>query len=299
VDRLHLINVFMAVIDANGFAGAARKLGVSPPAVTRAISELETQLGVQLLTRTTRMVRVTEAGARYAEDYRRILAEMAEADASVRSMQGAPHGQLTLSAPVLLGARCVMPIVTEYLTRFPDVSASCWFLGRVVNLTEEGVDVAIRIARAQESSTQAVQVGRVRRVICAAREYLSRQGIPRTPDDLQAHSVIAVHPSTPTSEWKLVENGTPREVPLQPRMFTNGSESAIAAALAGHGLTRVLSYQIAAELRDGRLETVLTEFEPDPLPVQVLHRECRHASATVRSFVDLAVERLRANPALH
>jgi DNA-binding transcriptional LysR family regulator len=297
LDRLHLINVFMAVIDANGFAGAARRLGISPPAVTRAISELETDLGVRLLTRTTRVVRVTESGARYAEDYRRILAEMAEADASVRSMQRSPRGQLTLSAPVLFGARFVMPIVTEYLTRFPDVSASCWFLDRLVNLTEEGVDVAIRIADLQESWTQAVQVGRVRRVICAAPEYLSKQGIPQTPDDLPAHSVISVHPSAPTSEWRLVENGTPRVVRLRPRMFTNGNESAIAAALAGYGLTRVLSYQIATELRDGRLATVLAAFEPHPLPVLVLRREGRHATPMVRSFVDLVIERLRANSA--
>ena len=299
MDKLHLINVFMAVVDANGFAGAARKLGISPPAVTRAINELETHLGVQLLTRTTRVVRVTDSGTRYAEDYRRILAEMAEADASVRSMQSSPRGQLTLSAPVLFGARFVMPIVTEYVTRYPDVSASCWFLGRLVNLTEEGVDVAVRIANLQESTMQAVQVGRVRRVICATPDYLVRHGIPQTPDDLRAHSVISVHPSMPAFDWQLVEDGAPRAVRLQPRMFTNGNESAIAAALTGYGLTRVLSYQIAAELRDGRLKTVLSEFEPPPIPVHVLHREGRHGSPKARSFVDLAVERLRANPALN
>ena len=172
------ITVFVAVVDASGFAGAARKLGISPPAVTRAINELEAHLGVRLLTRTTRVVRVTESGARYAEDYRRILAEMAEADDAVRSMQRAPRGHLTLSAPVLFGAKFVMPIVTEYLQRYADVSVSCWFVGRLVNLMEEGVDVAVRIADLPDSSMQAIRVGHVRRVIVATPGYLKQHGIP-------------------------------------------------------------------------------------------------------------------------
>lgn len=299
MDRLHLITVFVAVVDARGFAGAARKLGISPPAVTRAINELEAHLGVRLLTRTTRVVRVTEPGARYAEDYRRILADMTDADDAVRSMQRAPRGHLTLSAPVLFGAKFVMPIVTEYLQRHADVSVSCWFVGRLVNLMEEGVDVAVRIADLPDSSMQAIRVGNVRRVIVATPEYLALHGIPMAPDDLQTHSIISVNPSMPTSEWRLIEDGGARMVRLQPRMFTNGNESAIAAAASGFGLTRVLSYQVADHLRDGRLKTVLSEFEPPMLPVHVLHREGRHASAKARAFLDLAIERLRANPALN
>src|SRR5664279_637507 len=299
LDRLHLISVFVAVVDASGFAGASRKLGISPPAVTRAINELEAHLGVRLLTRTTRIVRVTEAGARYAEDYRRILAEMSEADDAVRSMQRAPRGHLILSAPVLFGAKFVMPIVTEYLQSYADVSVSCWFVGRLVNLMEEGVDVAVRIADLPDSSMQAIRVGRVRRVIVATPGYLKKHGIPMVPNDLQSHSIISVNPSMPTSEWRLVENGETRVVKLQPRMFTNGNESAIAAASNDFGLTRVLSYQVADHLRDGRLKTVLSEFEPPMLPVHVLHREGRHASAKARAFLDLAIERLRANPALN
>ena len=299
LDRLHLLTVFVAVVDASGFAGAARKLGISPPAVTRAINELEAHLGVRLLTRTTRIVRVTEAGARYAEDYRRILADMSEADDAVRSMQRAPRGNLILSAPVLFGAKFVMPVVTEYLQNYADVSVSCWFVGRLVNLMEEGVDVAVRIADLPDSSMQAIRVGRVRRVIVATPGYLKKHGIPMAPDELQSHSIISVNPSMPTSEWRLVENGETRVVKLQPRMFTNGNDSAIAAASNGFGLTRVLSYQVAEQLRDGRLKTVLSEFEPAMLPVHVLHREGRHASAKARAFLDLAIERLRANPALN
>lgn len=299
MDRLHLITVFVAVVDASGFAGAARKLGISAPAVTRAINELEAHLGVRLLTRTTRVVRVTEPGARYAEDYRRILADMTDADDAVRSMQRAPRGHLTISAPVLFGAKFVMPIVIEYLQRYADVSVSSWFVGRLINLMDEGVDVAVRIANLPDSSMQAIRVGRVRRVIVGTPGYLKKHGIPMTPDELQSHSIISVNPSIPTSEWRLNDSGGARVVNLRPRMFTNGNESAIAAATGGFGLTRVLSYQVAEQLRDGRLQTVLSEFEPPMLPVHVLHREGRHASAKARAFLDLAIERLRAHPSLN
>jgi len=298
VDRLHLINVFVAVVDANGFAGAARKLSISPPAVTRAISELEAHLGVRLLTRTTRVVRVTEAGARYVEDCRRILAELAEADESVSGLHAAPRGRLTLTAPVLFGALFVTPIVTEYLQRYPEVTASCWFLDRVVNMVDEGVDIGVRIGELPDSSLQAIRVGRVRRVICAAPSYLKRHGAPQTPDELTAHTIVSASGVTPTPEWRLVENGAPKLVKLQPRMTTTTNDSAVAAAVAGFGLARLMSYQVAEHVREGRLQLVLSEFETAPLPVHLVHREGRHASQKARAFLDLAIERLRASKAL-
>jgi len=298
VDRLHLINVFVSVVDANGFAGAARKLNISPPAVTRAISELEAHLGVRLLTRTTRVVRVTEAGARYVEDCRRILAELAEADESVSGLHASPRGRLTLTAPALFGALFVTPIVTEYLQRYPEVTASCWFLDRVVNMVDEGVDIGVRIGELPDSSLQAIRVGRVRRVICAAPSYLKRHGAPQTPDELTAHTIVSASGVTPTPEWRLVENGAPKLVKLQPRMTTTTNDSAVAAAVAGFGLTRLMSYQVAEHVREGRLQVVLSEFETAPLPVHLVHREGRHASQKARAFLDLAIERLRASKAL-
>ena len=298
MDRLHLINVFVAVVETNGFAGAARKLGISPPAVTRAINELESHLGVRLLTRTTRVVRVTEPGARYVEDCRRILAELAEADESVGGMHGAPRGRLTLTAPVLFGAKFVTPIVTEYLQRYPEVSASCWFMDRVVNMMDEGVDVAVRIGELPDSSMQAIRVGRVHRVICGAPGYLAQHGIPQRPDDLQRHCIISANAVTPAPEWRLVQDGVPHVVKLAPRLITTTNDSAVAAAVSGFGLARLLSYQVAEQLRDGQLRTVLGEFDPVVLPVHVVHREGRHASQKARAFLDLAIERLRANAAL-
>jgi DNA-binding transcriptional LysR family regulator len=298
LDQLHLLNVFVAVVDTNGFAGAARKLKISPPAVTRAISELEDHLNVRLLTRTTRVVRVTEAGARYVEDCRRILAELAEADKSAGGVHGSPQGRLTITAPALFGAKFVTPIVTEYLQRYPEVNATCWFLDRVVNIIDEGVDVAVRIGELPDSSMQAIRVSRVRLVICAAPSYLEQHGTPRTPGELVAHTIVSASAVTPTSEWRMVENGVPRMVKVQPRLTTTSNAAAVAAAVSGFGLTRLLSYQVADQLQDGRLEAVLSEFEPAALPVHLVHREGRYASQKARAFLDLAIDRLRGHPAL-
>lgn len=299
MDRFHLINVFVAVVDSNGFAGAARKLNMSPPAVTRAINELETHLGVRLLSRTTRTVRVTEAGERYALDCKRILAEVLEADESVSGMHSSPKGRLTVTAPVLFGGMYITPVVTEYLSRYPEVSASCMFLDRVVNLLEEGVDVAVRVGELPDSTMQAIRVGQVRRVICGAPSYFAARGIPTSPDDLRAHTIISARSVTPNPEWKLLENGAPRTIRLQARMITTTNDSAAAAAVSGFGLTRLLSYQVAEHLRTGALKAVMSDFEPEVLPVHVVHRAGRQAPQRVRAFLDLAIERLRQDPKLN
>lgn len=299
MDRFHLINVFVAVVDTQGFAGAARKLSISPPAVTRAINELEAHLGLRLLTRTTRAVRVTQAGERYAQDCRRILAELADADESVSGLHGAPRGRLTLTAPALFGSMYVTPIVTQYLQRYPQVSATCLFLDRVVHLVDEGVDVAIRIGALPDSSLQAVRVGQVRSVICASPAYLATHGTPQTPEDLLAHTIVSASSVTPHPEWKLQVAGTPRTVKLQARMTTTTNDAAVTAAVAGFGLTRLLSYQVAAHVREGRLVTVLNPYEPEALPIHVVHREGRQVPQRVRAFMDLAIESLRADPALN
>ena len=294
MDRLHLINIFVTVVDTGGFAGAARKLNVSPPVVTRAINDLEAHLGVRLLTRTTRFVRVTEAGARYAEDCRTILAQLGEADEAAAGLHAAPRGRLTITAPVGFGAMCVTPVVTEYLSRYPDVNVSCWFVDRVVNMLDEGVDIGVRIGELPDSSMQAIRVGKMRLRVCAAPEYLAKHGVPESPDDLQTHVVIAASGATSTTEWRFSTHGTPGVVKLHPRMIATTADAAIAAALTGFGLTNVLAYKVDTHLREGRLKAVLGDFEPPALPVHVLHREGRHASQKARTFIDLAVERLRA-----
>jgi DNA-binding transcriptional LysR family regulator len=299
MDKFNLISIFIAVVDTNGFAAAARKLNISPPAVTRAINELELQLHVRLLTRTTRKVRVTDAGARYVEDCRRIIAELSEADESVGGSHGAPRGRLVVTAPVLFGSKFVTPIVAEYLQTYPEVSASCLFLDRIVNMMDEGIDVAIRIGELPDSSMQSIRVGQVRRVICAAPGYLKQGGIPRKPDDLQNHFIISANSTNSSPEWTLMEDGVARVIRLQSRFATSTNDSAITAAVGGFGLTRLLSYQIAEFMRAGQLKTVLSQYEPPALPIHVVHREGRHASKKARAFIDLAVDRLRADKALN
>lgn len=298
MDRLHQIQVFVAVVEANGFAGAARKLNLSPPAVTRAINELEASLNVRLLTRTTRVVRVTEAGERYAEDCRRILAELAEADESVAGLHANPRGRITITAPVLFGAEVVTPIVTEYLSQNPEVQAQCWFLDRVVNLMDEGVDVAVRIGELPDSTLQAVRVGQVRRLICASPAYLAANGVPASPEDLSRHSVIAAATGSGSVEWKLRKAEQAQTLRLSPRLLTTTNDSALAAALNGLGLTRLLSYQVRAHLHSGALVSVLDDYSPPPLPLHLVHREGRYPSSKAGAFLDLAIERLRAEPAL-
>ena len=297
MDRLHLMRTFVAVVDEQGFAGAARRLQMSPPAVTRAIAALEKRLGARLLTRTTRVVRVTDAGARYVEDCRRILAEIEEADESAGGVHARPRGRLTVTAPAMFGGMHVTPLAIEYLRRHPETTVACWFVDRMVNLVDEGADVAIRIGDLPDSSAQAIRVGHVRRVICASPDYLKRNGVPRTVATLAAHTIVMNRLSSGT-EWKLVEGGAARTVRLAPRLMTTTNEAAIEGALAGFGLTRVLSYQVIEHVRARRLKLVLEEFEPPPWPVHVMYREGRRAASKVRAFVDLAVERLRANAAI-
>ncbi len=298
MDRFHLMAVFVAVAEEEGFAAAARRLRMSPPAVTRAIALLEERLGVRLLTRTTRLVRTTDAGARYLEDARRILLEADEADEAAAGINATPRGNLAVTAPVLFGKIYVMPLITAYQTTYKETTVSALFIDRVVNLMEEGLDVGIRIGPLPDSSLRAIRVGQVRRVVCAAPAYLEQHGSPRTPAELAQHPIIAATSLSAGSEWAFAGGKEQIRVRLSPRILVNTNDGALEAARSGFGLTRLISYQVANELAAGTLTTVLTEFEEAALPVHVIHREGRLGSAKVRSFVDLAVEKLRANSAL-
>jgi DNA-binding transcriptional LysR family regulator len=298
MDKLQAMRTFVAVVETEGFASAARKLNVSRSVISRVVTELEGYLGVRLLTRTTRVVRVTDAGAAFFEDSRRILTEIENAELAAAGTNMTPRGQLTVTAPVLFGTMHVIPLASEYMTRFPAVSLNCWFLDRIVNLIDEGVDVAIRIGKLPSSSLQAIAVGKVRRVLCASASYLEARGTPRRPEDLQGHALIRTTGLDPASEWRFSADGRLLSVPIQPRLITNTNDSAIAAASAGMGIARLLSYQVARELAEGALRVVLPDYEPDAWPVHVVHREGRYVNQKVRAFVDLAVETLRARASL-
>ena len=294
MDRLQAMRVFVKVAESAGFAEAARRLNLSPPAVTRAVAGLEDAIGARLLTRTTRLVKLTEAGRRYLEDCRRILADLAEAEAAASGSYARPAGSLIVTAPVLFGRIYVLPLLTAYLSDHPAVDGRALFLDRVANIVEEGIDVAVRIGPLADSGLTAIRCGSVRQVVCASPAYIAAHGAPRTPADLAGHRIVAAA-RTEALEWRFGADGRTM-VPLKPRLTCNVNEAAIAAAVAGWGVTRVLSYQVAAALKEGRLQAVLEAFEPAPLPIHVVHAEGRGASAKVRSFVDFAVARLRADP---
>jgi DNA-binding transcriptional LysR family regulator len=296
MDRLHLMTVFVAVAEEESFAAGARRLGMSPPAVTRAIAALEDRLGVKLLNRTTRYVRVTDAGSRYLDDCRRIIHETDEADEAAAGINAEPRGHLAVTAPVLFGKLFVVPGIVDYLQRYPDMEVSAVFLDRVVNLLEEGFDVGIRIGELPDSSMRAVRVGQVRRVLCASPSYLAENGMPNSFSELNNHKIVASSTVSPTVDWKFAQGNTVR---VKPRLTVNSNDAAIEAVLKGLGITRLLSYQVASYVSSGQLQTVLSEFEPKELPIHVVHREGRYASAKVRTFVDLIVARLRSVQALN
>jgi DNA-binding transcriptional LysR family regulator len=299
MDRLHLMSVFLAVAEEESFAGGARRLAMSAPAVTRAVAALEERLGVKLLNRTTRHVRLTEAGQRYLEDARRVIAAADEADEAAAGLHGQPRGHLTITAPVMFGRRYVMDGIVDYLRRYPDTTVSAMFLDRVVSMLEEGVDVGIRIGELADSSLKALRVGYVRRVVCAAPDYLAGHGIPQEPEELVAHPLIVASGLSPTAEWSFARDGAPISVRIKARLTVTSNDAAIAAAVSGMGIARLLSYQIAPQLAAGELKIILSEYELTRLPVHVIHGEGRNASAKIRRFVDLITERLRADPSLN
>ncbi|MBK5002314.1 LysR family transcriptional regulator [Pseudomonas sp. S31] len=292
MDQIHLMRVFVAVGELESFAAAARRLGISPAAVTRAVGALEESLGVKLLLRTTRSVRLTEAGSRYLEDSRNILASIVEANEAAAGMNAAPRGNLAVTAPVLFGKYFVMPCIVRYLQAYPEVDVSAFFLDRVVNLVEEGMDVAVRIGPLPDSGLKARQVGQVRRLLCASPDYLARQGTPRHPSELAQHALIAANGVGAGQEWKFREAQAPLSIRVKPRLNVTSNDAAIAAANAGLGIVHLLSYQVADDLIAGRLRTVLEDFEETPWPIHVLHRESKYGSAKVRAFIDLLVSML-------
>ncbi|MGH8531832.1 MAG: LysR family transcriptional regulator [Gammaproteobacteria bacterium] len=298
MDRLHLMTVFVAVAEEESFAGGARRLGMSPPAVTRAIAALEERLGVKLLYRTTRFVRTTDAGQRYLDDSRRIIAEVDEADEAAAGINAEPRGHLAITAPVLFGKLFVLPVIVEFLKRYPAVEVSALFLDRVVNLLEEGLDVGVRIGDLPDSSMKAIRVGSVRRVMCASPNYLEKHGMPQNPAELSGHNIVAASGASPSTDWKFGRGSKLATVRVKPRLTVTTNDAAIEAAVRGFGITRLLSYQVVPHLASGRLKIILGEYEPAPMPIHVLHREGRYASAKVRSFVDLIAVRLREDDAL-
>lgn len=294
MDRQHLMEVFVAVAETESFSGAARRLNLSAASVTRAIATLESTLQVKLLNRTTRSVKVTDAGHIYLAAVRRILGDIYAINETLAGARTNPSGKLSVTAPMQFGKMLINPVIVEYLKRYPEMEVSALYLDRVVNLQEEGMDVGIRIGELPDSTMKAVLVGEVRKVVCASTEYLIEHGEPEKPADLNQHLIVSANSVTPTADWKFRQNSGSTSVRVKPRLCVSSVDAAIGAVSSGFGITRLLSYQVAQYVASGQLKYLLTDFEPAPLPIHVLHLEGRYASAKVRAFVDLVVAKLRA-----
>ncbi|WP_293611864.1 LysR family transcriptional regulator [Ponticaulis sp.] len=296
MDDLKPLRVFVAIAEAGSLVGAGRALQLSPPTVTRILSDLETDLGVALFHRTTRAVRLTDTGQSFLVDAQRLIADFERAVENARGARETPKGVLRVTSSVLFGEHYILPVIQQFMSAYPDVRVEATFVDRMVNLVEEGFDVAIRIGELSDSNLLARRVGAVRRVVCSCETYLGKNGIPQHPSELKGHRIISARAVTPVDEWKFRDG---IRVKLKPHLNVNHASTAIRAAQSDCGLTRVLSYQIGPELFDGKLKTVLEDYEPDELPINIVHAEGRSASAKIRSFTEMAAERLRKNPFLN
>lgn len=295
MDRIDAMKVFVATLDEGSLAGAGRRLGRSPAAVSRAVAFLEEHTGTALLHRTTRTLRLSEAGERYALACRRILADLEEADMLAADERSAPRGLLGVTAAVAVGEDVLRPLIDLFLDRHAEVSIRLHLLDRPVSLIDEGIDVALRIAHLQDSTLVAVPVGEVRRVVVASPEYLAAHPPIVAPADLASHPIISMT-HFGLDSWSFPaarRTALPQVVQFSPRFIVNTIRAALASAVAGHGVTRLFSYHVAEQVKAGALKIVLRDNEHAPLPVNLVMPHGRLSVPKVRSFVDFATPRLR------
>jgi DNA-binding transcriptional LysR family regulator len=297
VDRIDAMKVFVAALDAGSLAGAGRKLGRSPAAVSRAIAFLEACVGAELLHRTTRSIKTSGAGERYAVTCRRVLTDLEEAEMAAAGEWSATRGTLALTAPEIPGEAVLRPILDAFMDAFPAVSARLHLTDRSMKLIDEGIDIALRIGHLPDSTSVAIRVGEVRRVVVAAPRYLARHPRIEQPGDLVRHQIIAMSQFGPDS-WSFPPSPgscVPRTVHFTPRLVVNSVRGAVASAVDGCGITRAFSCQIAEQVRAGELEILLADDEEPLIPVHLLAPTGRLSVPKARAFVDFAVPRLRSH----
>ncbi len=297
MDRIDAMKVFVAALDEGSLAGAARKLGRSPAAVSRAVAFLEAHVGAELLHRTTRSMKLSEAGERYAAACRRVLTDLEEADIIAAGERSAPRGLLTITAPVAAGEDILRPIIDDFMDEYSAVNVRLYFLDRPANLIDEGIDLALRFAHLADSTLIAVRLGEVRRVVAASPRYLAQNPVIEQPTDLAKHQIVAMT-HFGIDSWSfppLNGSSVPRTVHFTPRFIVNSIRGAVASAVGGRGVTRMFSYHIADQIREGSLRILLAGDEHAPLPVHLLAPHGRMQVPKVRAFVDFAVPRLKGH----
>jgi DNA-binding transcriptional LysR family regulator len=292
MDRLGAMTVFAAAVEEGSLSAAGRRLGLPLATVSRKLSDLEAHLKARLLNRSTRGLTLTDAGRDYLVACKRILEEVDEAERAATGEFSEPRGDLVITAPIVLGRLHVLPVVAGFLAAFPEISVRLLQGDRIAHLLDEHIDLAVRVGELPDSTLSARRIGSVRRVVCAHPDYLSTHGVPRVPRDLSGHRCITFDGVDSPGAWRFPVDGGELAVPVRSRLVVNTAEAAIDAALAGAGVTRVLSYQVAESTRDGRLRRVLREFEPPAVPVSLVYAARSRLPLKLRAFIDFAAPRL-------
>ena len=299
MDRFESISTFIAVVEAGGIAAASRKLNSPITTVSRKISELEQHLRVRLLIRAKRKLSLTEAGQTFYASSREVMESLAEAERVAIGEYSAPRGRLTITAPIVFGRLHVVPIAVDFRRVYPEIELTLQLVDRVVNILDEHVDLAVRLAELPDSSLIALRIGAVHVVVCASPDYLARHGRPETPNDLPKHQIIGRAGTNWATEWPMVVDGVPTRLPVRAPLSISTADGQIAAAVAGAGLALVRSYQVAELVRRGDLELVLRSYEPLPIPVSLVHAGTRTPPLKLRAFLDFAAPRLKLGLEFH
>jgi DNA-binding transcriptional LysR family regulator len=293
MDRLEAMSALLAVSEAGSISAASRKLKVPLATISRKVSELEAHLNVRLLMRSNRQITLTDAGRLFVAASRRILQELGDAEREVSGEQKVLKGELVLSAPIALGRFHLLPVVADFLKDYPSMDVRMMLADRRLNMIEDHIDIGLRVGDLQDFSLVAKKVGTVRRMVCASPSYLRRRGTPKNPDDLKDHDCITFENTLSAQTWSLNVGKTEKPFPIHSRLIVSTAEAAADAAVAGIGLTRMLNYQIAAQLREGTLKLVLESFRSPPKPVHLIYEAGRHLPLKIRTFLDYASPRLR------
>lgn len=294
MDRLEGMSILVAVVDAGSLSAAARQLGQPLATVSRKVGDLEAHLKTRLLHRTTRHLSLTEAGESYVASCRRILEDIGEIERAVTGEYAAPKGSLVATAPVVFGRLHVVPVMAAFLAAYPEIDARLVLTDRNVNFLEDHVDVAVRIGQLPDSSLVAIRLGETRPVVCASPAYLAERGTPHNPAELARHACIGFEGINSSRAWTFADGKSEQNVPIHARLVTNTAESAIDAATLGTGLTRVLSYQVASAVQEGRLQLVLETFALAPMPIHLVHAGQTPLPLKLRAFLDFMSPRLKA-----
>lgn len=294
MDRLDSMKVLLAVTEAGSLSAASRVLRAPLATVSRKISDLEAHLGTRLFIRSSRKLVLTDAGQTYVIACKRILEQVADAERAAAGEYSAPRGELTLAAPVAFGRLHILPVAADFLRAYPDIDLRVILSDRISHILDEHIDVAIRIGELADSTFIARRVGEVRKVVCASPEYLAARGTPAEPADLASHDCITFHPLTSANSWVFAVGKQEEAVTVRSRLVINTAESAVDAAIAGVGIARVLSYQVARALHEGKLVLALQAYEAPSWPVSLVHAGQGPLPLKVRAFLDFAAPRLRA-----